>query len=34
VHAPGDGWLLFPNARAEARQEWFYFAGANARFGA
>lgn len=32
VHAPGDGWLLFPNARAEARQEWFYFAGANTRF--
>jgi len=32
VHAPDDGWLLFPNARAEARQEWFYFAGANARF--
>ena len=32
VHAPSDGWLLFPNARAEARQEWYYFAGANARF--
>jgi len=33
VHAPGDGWLLFPNARAEARQEWFYLARANPRFG-
>lgn len=32
VHAPGDGWLLFPNARAEARQEWFYLARANPRF--
>jgi predicted deacylase len=32
VPAPGDGWLLFPNARAEARQEWFYFARANPRF--
>jgi predicted deacylase len=33
VHAPGDGWLLFPNARAEARHEWFYLARANPRFG-
>lgn len=33
VRAPGDGWLLFPNARAEARQEWFYLARANPRFG-
>ena len=33
VHAPGDGWLLFPNARAEPRQEWFYLARANPRFG-
>jgi len=32
VHAPGNGWLLFPNARAEARQEWFYLARANQRF--
>ena len=32
VHAPGDGWLVFPNARAEARQEWFYLARANPRF--
>ena len=34
VHAPGDGWLVFPNARAEARQEWFYLARASQRFGA
>jgi predicted deacylase len=34
VRAPGDGWLLFPNARAEARQEWFYLARANPRFAA
>ncbi|MBC7728657.1 MAG: succinylglutamate desuccinylase/aspartoacylase family protein [Microbacteriaceae bacterium] len=33
VHAPGDGWLLFPNARAEARHEWFYLARVNPRFG-
>lgn len=33
VRAPGDGWLLFPNARAEARHEWFYLARANPRFG-
>jgi succinylglutamate desuccinylase len=32
LHAPGDGWLLFPNARAEARQEWYYLARANPRF--
>jgi succinylglutamate desuccinylase len=34
VHAPGDGWLVFPNARAAARQEWFYLARASRRFGA
>lgn len=34
VHAPGDGWLVFPNARAAARQEWFYLARASQRFGA
>jgi hypothetical protein len=32
VHAPGDGWLLFPNPHADARQEWFYLARANPRF--
>ncbi len=34
VHAPGDGWLVFPNARAAARQEWFYLARASQRFAA
>ncbi len=33
VRAPGDGWIMFPNARAEARQEWFYLARASGRFG-
>jgi predicted deacylase len=32
VLAAGDGWLMFPNARAEARQEWFYLARASNRF--
>jgi len=32
VHAPGDGWIVFPNARAGARQEWFYLARASQRF--
>jgi uncharacterized protein len=32
VHAPGDGWIVFPNARAGARQEWFYLARASGRF--
>lgn len=32
VHAPADGWLVFPNPRAGARQEWFYLAQANPRF--
>ncbi len=31
VQAPGDGWLVFPNARAAARQEWFYLARASQR---
>jgi succinylglutamate desuccinylase len=26
------GWILFPNAVAAARQEWFYTALANPRF--
>jgi predicted deacylase len=34
VVAPGDGWLVFPNDRAAARQEWFYLARASQRFGA
>jgi uncharacterized protein len=34
VLAPGDGWLVFPNARAAARQEWFYLARASQRLGA
>lgn len=34
LRAPGDGWLMFPNARAEPRQEWFYLARASARFAA
>lgn len=32
VRAPGDGWLMFPNAKAEPRQEWFYLARASSRF--
>ena len=32
VQAPADGWLVFPNARAAARQEWFYLARASQRF--
>ncbi|GAP38492.1 succinylglutamate desuccinylase [Piscinibacter sakaiensis] len=32
VHAPDDGWIVFPNARAAARSEWFYFARATTRF--
>ena len=32
VHAPEDGWIVFPNAKAEARQEWFYLARASGRF--
>ena len=30
--AAEDGWILFPNPRAERGQEWFYLAGANPRF--
>ena len=33
VRAAGDGWLMFPNAKAEPRQEWFYLARASSRFG-
>lgn len=32
VRANEAGWILFPNARAAARQEWFYLAHASARF--
>jgi uncharacterized protein len=32
VHASEDGWIVFPNAKAEARQEWFYLARASGRF--
>ncbi|WP_088278686.1 succinylglutamate desuccinylase/aspartoacylase family protein [Ideonella sp. A 288] len=32
VHAPHDGWIVFPNPRSEARQEWFYLARASGRF--
>ncbi len=33
VRAPGDGRLMFPNVKAELRQEWFYLARASHRFG-
>ena len=32
LHAEGDGWIVFPNARAQARQEWFYLAQRSQRF--
>lgn len=32
LRAPHDGWIVFPNARAEARQEWYYLARASSRF--
>ncbi len=32
LHAEGDGWIVFPNARAQARQEWFYLARRSQRF--
>jgi hypothetical protein len=32
VRAAGAGRIVFPNARAEARQEWFYLARASGRF--
>ena len=34
VAAPSDGWIVFPNARAGARQEWFYLARPSRRFAA
>ncbi len=32
VRAPHDGWIVFPNAKAQARQEWYYLARASSRF--
>lgn len=32
VHAPWDGRIVFPNAKADARQEWFYLARPSGRF--
>jgi len=32
VRAPHDGWIVFPNAKAEAWQEWYYLARASDRF--
>lgn len=32
VRAPRDGYIVFPNAVAEANHEWFYLAEATARF--
>lgn len=32
VRAPHDGWIVFPNAKAQARQEWYYLARASDRF--
>ena len=32
VRAPFEGWIVFPNAKADARQEWFYLARASGRF--
>ncbi len=32
VHAPHDGWIVFPFAAAQPRQEWFYLARASRRF--
>lgn len=32
VHAEVDGYILFPTAKANAGQEWFYLARANPRF--
>jgi hypothetical protein len=26
VPAPGDGFIIFPNPRAQVETEWFYFA--------
>ena len=33
VRAPHDGRIVFPNALAQPRQEWFYLARPNQRFG-
>ncbi len=33
LHAPHDGWIVFPFAAAQPRQEWFYLARASRRFG-
>jgi len=32
VRAPHDGYIVFPNAVAEANNEWFYLAEATDRF--
>ena len=32
LHAPHDGRIVFPNAHADARQEWFYLARGSGRF--
>jgi uncharacterized protein len=32
MHAPSDGWIVFPNAAAAAGTEWFYLAKKNPRF--
>ncbi len=32
VRAPGDGYIVFPNAIAEANHEWFYLAEVTPRF--
>ncbi len=32
LHAPHDGWIVFPFAAAQAHQEWFYLARASRRF--
>jgi uncharacterized protein len=33
MHAPHDGWIVFPFAAAQPRQEWYYLAQASPRFG-
>lgn len=32
MRAPHDGWIVFPNAKAEARHEWYYLARGTGRF--
>ena len=32
MRAPHDGWIVFPNSKADARQEWYYLARASGRF--